>query len=139
MDTFPAKKKPLPIRLIYALYPLVNVGIAFWYLLASAWVLGEIPVEIHGTPYEWPLRVRLVSLLVGVVGLAIIISTIRSRHSKWYGRLLVACIATLTLLELMESIARGQHYGWGLTVVQAPALLLVWAIISALYFRRREA
>ena len=128
------------MKISYGLFRLINVGIAFWSLLASAWVLGEIPIEVmHGTPYEWPLRVKLVSLFVGIVGLVIVISTIRLRHSKWHGLSLVACIAALTLLELQESIARGQHYGWSLMAVQKPALLFAWAIISVFYLRRREA
>jgi hypothetical protein len=128
------------MKLGHALFLLINVGIAFWYLLASVWVLGEIPTEVlHGTPYEWPLRVRLVSLFIGIVGLAIIICTMRLRHSKWYGRSLVTCITALAFLELLESIARGQYYGFDLIVVQVPVLLFTWALFSTFYIRRRVA
>jgi hypothetical protein len=134
-------KKMTPLMWLgYTLFLLINIGIASWYLLASAWALGEMRIEVlTGAPYEWPLRVRLVSLLLAISSITIIASTIFLRFSKWCGRLLIACIILLALLELLESVALGLSYGFDLMLVQAPALLSIWAIATVFYVRRREA
>lgn len=124
----------------YTLFLIINIGIASWYLLVSAWVLGEIRIDVlTGTHHEWPLRVRLLSLLLAISGITIIASTVFLRFSKWCGRLLIASIVLLALLELLESAALGLSHGFDSTLLQAPAFLIVWAIATAFYVRGREA
>ena len=140
MDRFPAKRLTSLIRFYSIIFLLINVGIAFWYLRASAWVLGGQRIEVlTGDSYGWPLRIRLVSLLLAIFGVTIIVSTLCLRFSKWYGHALVMCIALLACLELLESTALSLTYGWDLMLVLTPAALFTWAFISALYLRRREA
>ena len=125
-------------RFGHLLFLMANLGIAAWYLLASAWVLGGLHVEVlTGDSYEWPLRVLLVSFLVAVVGILMVVCTFRLGHGKWYGRVLVSCIVVLALLEFWEGIALALLYGWHPTLVKTPVLLTIWALIGACYLRTR--
>ena len=138
MTTLRARTSTLLLGLGHVLFVLINIGIAAWHLMASAWVLGGMRHEILAdTAYDWPTEVRLISLAVGVIGILLVVATLFLGYGRPFGLVLVGSVAALSLIQAYESTQLAMHYGSDPILFVRPSSLAMWAIISALYLHVR--
>jgi hypothetical protein len=120
------------------LFSMVNLGVAGWYLLAAAWVLGGFRVEVlTGASYEWPVRVVVTSTVVAVLGLLIGIAVLCITRGRRFGHVLVSALIALSLIEAWEFISLVRLYGVGSGSWLPFALLISWAAVCAGYLASR--
>ena len=120
------------------LFSVINLGVAGWYLLAAAWVLGGFRVEVlTGASYEWPVRVVVTSTVVAVLGLLIGIAVLCITRGRPFGHVLVSALIALSLIEAWEFISLVRLYGPGSGSWLPFALLVSWASVCARYLASR--
>ena len=120
------------------LFSMVNLGVAGWYLLAAAWVLGGFRVEVlTGASYEWPIRVVVTSTVVAALGLLIGIAVLCITRGRLFGHVLVSALIALSLIEAWEFISLFRLHGPGNGSWLPFALLISWAAVCASYLASR--
>jgi hypothetical protein len=133
-----------PRKLIFfakLIFSLVNLGIAATFLFIAIWVLAKFRVEVlAGQVYEWPLMVRVISIIYVVVSVMLLVSQLLVLFGgRIAGRFLVASLAFFFVAYTLEMLMAANEYGFRQAVVYklvCAIMFLAW-VISNHYFWSR--
>jgi hypothetical protein len=126
------------------LFTLVNSGIAAVFLFIATWILAQFRIEVlAGQPYEWPLGIKIISIIYVVISVLLLASQVLVLLGKRAaGRVLVGCLAFFFAAYAIEVLMAVNEYGLRHGIVNKLILAIIflaWVISNYFFWLKKKA